>query len=101
MACGEAGSELYFSVPGAEVEEDCCLVKRLPERRKPTKPRRSKGQTRKNGKLAKVTFYVRRDQVVDIEAIQLEQRQRTGTRPDKSALIQEALDLLKQKYRHA
>ena len=76
------------------------MVKRPPVKRKPTKRKGSKAQTRKNGnKLAKVTFYVRREQVVDIESIQLAQRQRTGTRPDKSELIQEALDLLKEKYR--
>lgn len=47
---------------------------------------------------AKVTIYVRPDQVVSIEAIQLAQRQRTGNKPDKSQLIQEALDLLIEKY---
>jgi hypothetical protein len=44
--------------------------------------------------LAKVTLYVRPDQVLAIEAIQLEARRRTGSRPDKSTLVQEALDLL-------
>jgi len=48
--------------------------------------------------LAKVTLYVRPDQVLAIEAIQLEERWRTGSRPDKSALVQEALDLLINKY---
>ncbi|HXG90869.1 MAG TPA: hypothetical protein VNN73_00680 [Blastocatellia bacterium] len=51
-----------------------------------------------NAETAKVTLYVRPDQVVAIEEIQLEQRRRTGRRPDKSALVQEALDLLIQKY---
>jgi hypothetical protein len=45
-----------------------------------------------------VTLYVRPDQVLAIEAIQLEERRRTGSRPDKSALVQEALDLLINKY---
>lgn len=49
-------------------------------------------------KLEKVTLYVRPDQVVQIEEIQLQQRRRTGKRPDKSDLVQEALDLLIQKY---
>ena len=49
--------------------------------------------------LAKVTLYVRSEQVVAIEAIQLDERRRTGSRPDKSALVQEALDLLISKYR--
>jgi hypothetical protein len=49
-------------------------------------------------KLEKVTLYVRPDQVLSIEEIQLEQRRRTGKRPDKSDLVQEALDLLIQKY---
>lgn len=48
--------------------------------------------------LAKVTLYVRPDQVVAIEAIQLQERRRTGIRPDKSALVQEGLDLLIRKY---
>jgi Arc/MetJ-type ribon-helix-helix transcriptional regulator len=33
-----------------------------------------------------------------IEEIQLAERRRTGKRPDKSDLVQEALDLLIQKY---
>jgi len=49
-------------------------------------------------KLEKVTLYVRPDQVLSVEEIQLEQRRRTGKRPDKSDLVQEALDLLIQKY---
>jgi hypothetical protein len=49
--------------------------------------------------LSKVTLYVRPDQVIGVEAIQLDERKRTGQRPDKSALVQEALDLLISKYR--
>lgn len=49
--------------------------------------------------LAKVTLYIRPDQVLAIEAIQLDERQKTGKKPDKSDLIQEALDLLIEKYR--
>jgi hypothetical protein len=48
-------------------------------------------------KLEKVTLYVRPDQVLHIEEIQLQQR-KTGKRPDKSDLVQEALDLLIHKY---
>jgi hypothetical protein len=48
--------------------------------------------------LAKVTLYIRPDQVVAIEDIQLAERKSTGKRPDKSALVQEALDLLIAKY---
>jgi hypothetical protein len=48
--------------------------------------------------LAKVTMYIRPEQVAAIEAIQLAERQRTGKRPDKSDLAQEAIDLLIQKY---
>ena len=48
--------------------------------------------------LAKVTLYIRPDQVVSIEDIQLAERKSTGKRPDKSALVQEALDLLITKY---
>ena len=53
---------------------------------------------RRAGKLAKVTLYVRPDQVTGLEEIQLAERRRTGVRPDKSDLVQEALDLLMQKY---
>jgi hypothetical protein len=49
-------------------------------------------------KLVKVTLYVRPEQVVNLEEIQLQERRRTGNRPDKSDLVQEALDLLIQKY---
>jgi hypothetical protein len=49
-------------------------------------------------KFEKVTLYVRPDQVLSVEEIQLEQRRRTGKRPNKSDLVQEALDLLIQKY---
>jgi hypothetical protein len=45
------------------------------------------------------TLYIRPDQVIAIEDIQLRERKRTGSRPDKSALVQEALDLLVEKYR--
>ena len=48
--------------------------------------------------LAKVTLYIRPDQVVAVERIQLEERVRTGSRKDKSELVQEALDLLIAKY---
>jgi hypothetical protein len=53
---------------------------------------------RRAGKLAKVTLYVRPDQVTGLEEIQLDERRRTGAKPDKSDLVQEALDLLIQKY---
>jgi hypothetical protein len=49
-------------------------------------------------KLEKVTLYVRPEQVMHLEEIQLQERRRTGKRPDKSDLVQEALDLLIQKY---
>lgn len=49
--------------------------------------------------LAKVTLYIRPDQVLAIEQIQLDERQKTGAKPDKSDLVQEALDLLMEKYR--
>jgi hypothetical protein len=49
-------------------------------------------------RVEKVTLYVRPDQVMSLEEIQLQQRRRTGKKPDKSDLVQEALDLLIQKY---
>jgi len=45
-----------------------------------------------------VTLYVRPDQVMSLEEIQLQQRRVTGKKPDKSDLVQEALDLLIQQY---
>lgn len=48
--------------------------------------------------LEKVTLYIRPEQVIAIEQIQLAQRQRTGKKPKKSELVQEALDLLIEKY---
>lgn len=49
--------------------------------------------------VSKVTLYIRPDQVVALERIQLEQREKTGKKPDKSVLVQEALDMLTEKYR--
>lgn len=49
--------------------------------------------------MSKVTLYIRPDQVLALERIQLEQREKTGRKPDKSVLVQEALDLLAGKYR--
>jgi hypothetical protein len=59
----------------------------------------SKGRPETSKELAKVTLYVRPDQVIAIEEIQLRERKSTGIRPDKSALVQQALDLLIKKYR--
>jgi hypothetical protein len=50
-------------------------------------------------KLQKVTFYVRPEQILKLEEIQLQERRRTGRRRDKSDLVQEALDLLIQRYK--
>ena len=52
----------------------------------------------RKARLEKVTLYVRPEQVMKLEEIQLNERRRTGKRPDKSDLVQEALDLLIQKY---
>jgi hypothetical protein len=49
-------------------------------------------------KLVKATYYIRPEQVIALESIQLAERQRLGKRRDKSELIQEALDLLIAKY---
>lgn len=48
---------------------------------------------------ARMTIHVRPEQVIDLETIQLEERKRTGKKPKKSELMQEALDLLIEKYR--
>lgn len=65
-----------------------------PEPRLPARPPSARPATR----LEKVTLYVRPDQVISIEEIQLKERLRTGQKPDKSDLVQEALDLLIQKH---
>jgi hypothetical protein len=49
--------------------------------------------------LAKVTLYVRPEQVLAIEEIQVSERRRTGRKRDKSELIQEAIDLLIAQYK--
>ncbi len=49
-------------------------------------------------RLAKVTMYVRPEQVEAVEEIQFSERKRTGQKPDKSDLFQEALDLLIARY---
>ena len=61
--------------------------------------RSSKRKPLATTELSKVTLYVRPEQVVEVESIQLAERKRTGLRPDKSSLVQEALDLLINKYR--
>lgn len=55
-------------------------------------------KARTDGK-AKVTLYIRRDQIEAIEEIQLSQRKKTGKKPDKQDLIQEAVDMLVKAYR--
>ena len=52
----------------------------------------------KKTQLAKVTMYVRAEQIEAVEEIQFNERKRTGKKPDKSDLFQEALDLLIEKY---
>ena len=48
--------------------------------------------------VEKVTLYIRPEQVIALEQIQLAQRKSTGKKPKKSELVQEALDLLIEKY---
>jgi hypothetical protein len=55
----------------------------------------------RKSKLHKITLYVRPDQVVTLEEIQLSERRRTGRKPDKSGLLQDAIDLLIERYRAA
>lgn len=49
-------------------------------------------------KLVKTTYYIRPEQVVALERIQLAERQRLGKRRDKSDLVQEAIDRLVAHY---
>ncbi len=56
-------------------------------------------EPKKKQDVAKVTLYIRPEQVLAIEKIQLAERERTGQRKDKSVLIQEAIDLLVEHYR--
>jgi hypothetical protein len=49
-------------------------------------------------KLVKATYYIRPEQVIALERVQLAERQRLGKRRDKSELIQEAIDLLIAQY---
>ena len=58
------------------------------------------GHTQQSITLTKMTVYVRPDQVVALEEIQLAERKRTGNRKDKSELVQEAFDLLIEKHRN-
>jgi len=46
----------------------------------------------------RATFIIRADQPTSLEEIQLQERKRTGRKPEKSELVQEALDDLKIKY---
>lgn len=55
-------------------------------------------EPKKKQEVAKVTLYIRPEQVLAIEKIQLAERERTGQRKDKSVLIQEAIDLLVEHY---
>ena len=54
----------------------------------------------KDPNLIKITVFIRNDQMADIEQIQVDERRRTGTKPDKYKLAQEAYDLLIQKYKN-
>jgi len=55
--------------------------------------------TQQSTTLTKMTVYVRPDQVIALEEIQLSERKRTGKRKDKSELVQEAFDLLIERHR--
>ncbi len=70
----------------------------LGDRRGDAAPEAAQAPPANKPKLEKVTLYVRPEQVMHLEEIQLQERRRTGKRPDKSDLVQEALDLLIQKY---
>ncbi len=48
--------------------------------------------------LVKATFYLAVDQITTLEVIQLNQRKNTGSKPDKSSLVREAINLLAEKY---
>ncbi|MFY9224680.1 MAG: hypothetical protein WAQ98_18550 [Blastocatellia bacterium] len=54
----------------------------------------------KDPNLVKITVFIRNDQMADIEQIQVDERRRTGIKPDKYKLAQEAYDLLIQKYKN-
>lgn len=46
----------------------------------------------------KATYYLELDQITVLETIQLKQRKETGSKPDKSSLVREAISLLAEKY---
>jgi len=54
----------------------------------------------KDPSLVKITIFIRNDQMVELEQIQVDERRRTGVKPDKYRLAQEAYDLLIQKYKN-
>ena len=62
-----------------------------------TSARDEKPKGRPEGTI-KTTVYLRPGQVEAVEEIQLQERKRTGKKPDKYALAQEAFDLLIRKY---
>lgn len=62
----------------------------------PTAPASRGGEPKE--KLIKATYYIRPEQVIALERIQLAERQRLGKRRDKSELVQEALELLIARY---
>ena len=49
-------------------------------------------------KLRKATYYIRPEQDITLETIQLSEHQKSGKRKDKSELVREAIDLLASKY---
>ncbi len=53
----------------------------------------------KDPNLVKMTIFIRNDQMIELEQIQVDERRRTGIKPDKYLLAQEAYDLLIQKYK--
>lgn len=54
----------------------------------------------KDPNLVKITIFIRKDQMIDVEQIQVDERRRTGNKPDKYKLAQEAYDLLIHKYKN-
>ncbi len=75
----------------------------LDERLKETKPKPVDSIFEPTGSpkpvLKKLTAYILPEHYIALEEIQLNQLKKTGNKPDKSELFQEAIELLIDKYR--
>lgn len=86
---------LFDSTTDVERNKEITIQEQTSSKTLPTKDY----NVSKDSNLVKTTIFIRNDQMIELEQIQVDERRRTGIKPDKYLLAQEAYDLLIQKYK--